>query len=106
MTQIRRIKSKKVHPKYVGLSYYDVAIFELETPVKFTSHVKPICLPKEATFDIDKYRDQQVILTGYGSVHRESNTIDGELKQIPIKIFSQRCVKNLLYNFRLTKYSI
>ena len=88
--QIRDIANVTIHPKFLDpLSYFDVAIWEMDRPVTFTTFVRPICLPRHASFDVDLHVGQHVTLTGWGQLQKNSIGIDGMLKQVPIKIFPQ-----------------
>lgn len=41
----RRIKEFKIHGKYEGKNYFDVALILMEESVEFTRFVRPVCLP-------------------------------------------------------------
>jgi len=46
------VSEVQVHPKYVGIvdnkpPVYDVALLKLKTPVTFTDHIIPVCIPKQ-----------------------------------------------------------
>jgi hypothetical protein len=56
----------------------------------FSQFVKPICLPKVASTDADKYDRELVHLIGWGSstdINGKASTI---LKRADIKVYSQR----------------
>lgn len=88
---IRNIAKTVIHPKFkFPQSYYDVAILEMDRPIVFSQFVKPICLPESSVSYVDNHMSDFVTLTGWGKEKKNSNDIDGLLKQIPIKIFSHR----------------
>lgn len=88
---IRSITNIVIHPNFTfPQSYYDVAILEMDRPVAFSPFVKPICLPESPVSYVDNHMSDFVTLTGWGKEKKNSNDIDGLLKQVPIKIFSQR----------------
>lgn len=57
-----------VHPKFgesgIETVYYDVAIWELESPVEFNDFIQPICLPRLSNDDIDSHKDELVDIIG------------------------------------------
>ncbi|TRY69224.1 hypothetical protein TCAL_01394 [Tigriopus californicus] len=81
-----------VHPKFgesgIETVYYDVAIWELESPVEFNDFIQPICLPRLSNEDIDSHKDELVDIIGWGRKFRGA-TIDGVLRHAPLKIFAQ-----------------
>ena len=79
---MRNITKHYIHENFVQpQAYHDIAIWEMDSPVNFTDKLRPVCLPQNTQFDIDKHRDKLVTLTGYGNIRI--------LKEIPLKIFSQ-----------------
>ena len=54
------------HPKYSGKAYYDIAKLQI-APVKFLSHLRPVCLPDPLKFKIDQYDERTTTLIGWGS---------------------------------------
>eukprot|EP00094_Tigriopus_californicus_P001439 TCALIF_01394-PA protein Name:"Similar to Ank3 Ankyrin-3 (Mus musculus)" AED:0.04 eAED:0.04 QI:152/0.83/1/1/0.83/0.85/7/104/778 len=72
-----------VHPKFgesgIETVYYDVAIWELESPVEFNDFIQPICLPRLSNEDIDSHKDELVDIIGhsnggYGSCKGDSGS--------------------------------
>ena len=59
------------YPKYMidddgnndGVSHYDIAVLTLSSPVIFTRHIAPVCLPSETS---DTHAGQNAIVTGWG----------------------------------------
>ena len=46
----RKVKNKIIHPmNQPGISYYDVALIELDVKINFTSCISPLCLPRFAS---------------------------------------------------------
>ncbi len=71
-TQTEVIRGRAVHPSYVGRSrrlgspYYDVAVLTIDrVNVTNGGYVRPICLPDEASDNIDKYEGDQVDVAGF-----------------------------------------
>ena len=58
------------HPKYDAYSNhdYDVALMKLKTPIKYNSHVRPVCL---ATSDFDA--GTNCFVTGWGHTSEGGN---------------------------------
>ncbi|XP_034991572.1 serine protease 27-like [Zootoca vivipara] len=88
-----------LHPDYNGLdaSSGDIALIKLKSPVKFTSHILPICLPESsAQFPLNEY----CWVTGWGNIQSEVPLPDPQTLQelkVPLII---REVCNILYNSR------
>ena len=46
------------------VSYYDVAIWEMEEEVEFNDFVRPICLPERSSHFVNEFEGDQVTATG------------------------------------------
>jgi len=66
--------------------------------------VKPICLPKVASTDADKYDRELVHLIGWGSSTDINGKASTVLKRADIKVYSQRLVftSNYILLFLIT----
>lgn len=66
-----RVKRVESNPLYQGMaSSADVALVELETPVTFTSHILPVCMPDPSVvFEAG----MNCWVTGWGSPSEEGN---------------------------------
>lgn len=75
------------HPQYTHTQkYYDIVLFKLDRPVRYTTSVRPACLWAER--DITS---TTAIATGWGRIEFGGNASDKLLK-VTLKIFSnQRC---------------
>ena len=58
------IKDFFIHPEF-NFPYYDVAILELESKIKFTKGISSVCLSRDST---DNLRGRAVSLSGWGAV--------------------------------------
>ncbi|KAG8236116.1 hypothetical protein J437_LFUL000479 [Ladona fulva] len=73
--------------KKVKRLYNDVAILTLDSPVTFSQHVKPICLPTGSS----QYAGQTATVIGWGSL-RESGPQPAVLQEVHIPIWTnQEC---------------
>jgi hypothetical protein len=83
------IKYVNVHPLYNKNAYFDIAIITTNQ-IKFTIHIKPICLPKYSSTEIHKYDRNHVDLLGWGVFGKASKV----LKSVSQIIFpNQHCNK-------------
>jgi len=83
------ILSGFLHPNYNNeTAYYDVAVLVTEK-VTFSRSISPVCLPESPSDDIDKYKNYQVELTGWGQSHLHGRTSD-RLKRVSLKIYPLR----------------
>lgn len=78
--QARRIVINK---NYHGYFAHDIAVVQLDRPVKFNIHIKPICLPESGL----SAEDQKALVSGWG---RTSNMVhfEGKLRQIGVQVAS------------------
>lgn len=74
----RGVSKKIVHPKYNFFTYeYDLALVKLETPLEFTNHIAPICLP--GTDDL--LVGANATVTGWGRLS-EGGTLPTVLQEV------------------------
>ena len=86
---VLNIKKIFIHPKYVtGLAYFDVAILETE-PLNVSTSIQPICLPVQATGNLDDYEELEVQLIGWGAKSLKGD-VSETLDTKEVTIFSQR----------------
>jgi secreted trypsin-like serine protease len=81
------VKSIRLHPQYRPnpVPQWDVALIELETPLTFTDHVQPVCLP---AMDSDALADgNSVWVTGWGTTS-EGGSISANLRQVQVPMVS------------------
>ena len=67
--EFRDLKAFEKHPKYAyGLAKYDVAILELKRTITFSFIRTPICLPSNASLDLNKWAENPYTqVLGYAS---------------------------------------
>lgn len=74
----RAVSKKIVHPKYNFFTYeYDLALVKLETPLEFTDHIAPICLPGTE----DLLVGANATVTGWGRLS-EGGTLPTVLQEV------------------------
>ncbi|XP_066247121.1 serine proteinase stubble isoform X1 [Euwallacea similis] len=84
----RSVARKIVHPKYNFFTYeYDLALVQLDKPIQFAAHIRPICLP--ATGDL--LIGENATVTGWGRLS-EGGTLPSILQEVQVPIVSNdRC---------------
>lgn len=93
------MKKAYMHPGYHNI-YNDIAVVELEEPLKFSKSVKPIQLPSKE--DVLKAGDL-VTITGYGVTQREGYKNILQMIEVPI---IERAVCNKYYAGEVKEYMI
>ena len=69
--QERKVLRAFTHPEYDTTKvYYDVALLQMNASVTFNAGIHPVCLPEEASEDVDLRRNDLVTLTGWGTATR------------------------------------
>uniref|UniRef100_A0A8C5M211 Peptidase S1 domain-containing protein n=1 Tax=Leptobrachium leishanense TaxID=445787 RepID=A0A8C5M211_9ANUR len=59
------VKEIIINENYITSDYvYDIALLRLLTPIQFTKHIRPVCLPEKSTFFPD---NTTCYVTGWGS---------------------------------------
>ena len=88
---IRNVKEIIKHPQYddqldVRRLFFDFALFIMETPVKITKIVSPVCLPLPNEFD--NLEKEKNILIGFGLTRMwfqsYNELLGGELQHAPL----------------------
>ncbi|KAG5271940.1 hypothetical protein AALO_G00185900 [Alosa alosa] len=83
--QLRKVKTIIPHPDYNPMTFdYDIALLELEQPLKFTNLIHPICLPaKSHVFSAGT----PCWVTGWGTL-REGGLLAQVLQKAEVKIIN------------------
>ena len=86
---IRNVKETVIHPKHKYLTKsigFDFALFLLETPVKISNIISPVCLPRPN--ELDSLESKKNILIGFGLsrlwFHLYNELLGGELQHAPL----------------------
>uniref|UniRef100_UPI00358F6F1A suppressor of tumorigenicity 14 protein homolog n=1 Tax=Myxine glutinosa TaxID=7769 RepID=UPI00358F6F1A len=87
------IKRIITHKSYNDWTYdYDIALLELETPLKYTYEIRPICLPAMThNFPVGK----SCMITGWGST-KERGAAANVLQKAAVDIINETLCKNLM----------
>ncbi|XP_011190157.1 trypsin-1 isoform X1 [Zeugodacus cucurbitae] len=97
-----RINFKRIipHPKYECTNVKnDIALLQLEEPLKFTERVKPICVSVENP--LIEYENQLAIVSGWGwtNENQEEGQKADILKKVTVKIWNNHsCEKSYQIN--------
>jgi secreted trypsin-like serine protease len=87
-----------VHPKYVGIvnnkpPVYDVALLKLKTPVAFTDHIIPVCIPKQS--EALPAAGTPLWFTGWGRTENSiSSGVATKLQQVSMPLASPEACAN------------
>ncbi|XP_066150915.1 ovochymase-like [Euwallacea fornicatus] len=94
------VASSYVHPSYVPRTkqkHHDIGIITLKNDVKFTGHVRPICLPIQG---VDAPPGERLTLSGWGLTGFNDATVIKQKVDVPLIPVSQ-CSLMFLKNFTL-----
>uniref|UniRef100_A0A8C4WQA0 matriptase n=1 Tax=Gopherus evgoodei TaxID=1825980 RepID=A0A8C4WQA0_9SAUR len=95
MVQERSIKSIISNTQFNDFTYdYDIAVLELQSPVEFTTTVRPVCLP-DATHDFPS--GKEIWVTGWGATS-EGGAGATILQKATIRVINQTTCNTLLTN--------
>ena len=61
------------------MQYNDIALLTLDSPIKFTSTMSPVCLPNSATSD--KYANQEAAVIGWGAIKEGAARFTDSLRE-------------------------
>ena len=89
----RAIKNIRVHPQYDKTSeaaYYDVAILILDSAVKFSKQIRPVCLPNSPSIEADHLAGTAVSVSGWGKTDESSSSASETINTAHISIYNQR----------------
>ncbi|XP_037738233.1 suppressor of tumorigenicity 14 protein isoform X1 [Chelonia mydas] len=93
MVQERSIKRIITNSQFNDFTYdYDIAVLELQSPVNFTTTVRPICLP-DATHDFPA--GKEIWVTGWGATS-EGGIGASILQKAAIRVINQTMCNTLL----------
>ena len=97
-TEIRNISKLKMHARYsTYTTNNDIALIEMDEPVTFKSHIRPICLP-DANED---FTGKTVSVIGWG--HRMSGGQGSSvLREVEVDMMSQRRCEQAYGRRRIT----
>jgi len=93
------VKAIYLHPSYRPnpVPQWDVSLIELTTPLTFTDHIQPVCLPL-ADADV-LVEPNNVWVTGWGTTS-ESGSISTQLRQVQVPMVSDAtCTREYRNNF-------
>lgn len=84
--QIVNVKAIHLHPKYnpyfgEGVPEFDISLIELASPLTYSDHVQPICLPTDDSQAI--LPPNQAWVTGWGTTS-EGGDISAKLRQVQV----------------------
>jgi len=92
--KVIEIEEVHIHPKFnYTLSINDIALLKLKTPVQFTDHVSPICLPATQDEELPD-ADTAMFLAGWGYTKVGEGGETQTLKQTNVPLVStEQCKK-------------
>uniref|UniRef100_A0AAR5QD55 Peptidase S1 domain-containing protein n=1 Tax=Dendroctonus ponderosae TaxID=77166 RepID=A0AAR5QD55_DENPD len=87
----RNVKRVIVHRKYDAATFEnDLALLELESPVKFDAHIIPICLPP----DNADYTKQMATVTGWGRL-KYGGGVPSVLQEVQVPIMENHVCQDM-----------
>merc|ERR1712212_981399 len=87
------------HPDYNPQNLnYDFSLLKMEETISFFDypHIRPICLPVDATND---YHEFVATVTGWGKLASNETSGSNELREVDVKVWKNSDCKNRFPNF-------
>lgn len=87
---VMEIEKIFLHPKFEnvhGVPVYDVALLKLKSPVSFTDHIQPVCLPKSDAGLINS--KHSATITGWGTKEQGGLLTPSNLRQVVVPMVNQ-----------------
>ncbi|XP_017044818.1 LOW QUALITY PROTEIN: phenoloxidase-activating factor 2 [Drosophila ficusphila] len=96
--QMRAISELRRHEDFNKLTFYnDIALVVLERPFHLAPHIQPICLPPEASPQLDKeLQEATCFATGWGYSKITSPAMENLLKRIELPVVDHESCQRLL----------
>jgi len=87
-----------IHPQFNqdDVPVYDISLAKLKTPVQFTDHISPVCLPK--LNENLPNPGTPIFLTGWGrTINSNQAPVAPTLKQVSVPMVSKQNCQNFLF---------
>lgn len=90
--QVLGISEIHIHPNYgKNKNGWDIALLKLKTPVTFTDHISPVCLPSVQKEELPA-ADTNVFVTGWGKTREGGIFSSSTLRQVAVPLQStEKC---------------
>ncbi|EFX75606.1 hypothetical protein DAPPUDRAFT_26576, partial [Daphnia pulex] len=85
--QVVRRKLRRVvrHKGYHAANFFnDIAILKMDSPVKFSSTISPVCLPSAGTRDL--YVNKDAVVVGWGALQEDGKLLPISLQEVTVKV--------------------
>lgn len=80
-----------LHPQYDSEAHdHDIALLHLASPVSFTDHIQPVCLPTSVNDSSALSVGKSVTVTGWGLTSQGGLFLSSKLRQVAVPMVSQQ----------------